>query len=596
MDSNDGIVYVQNLSGYEFVVPSYQRGYRWEPAQIRALLDDVFDFNDSNGAKYCLQPIVIKPMASEKQYEVIDGQQRLTTIYIILKYAYQCIVAGGNPPFIISYQSREHSKLFLEEQIGTVSFEECDNPDMYFMQLAWETVGAWKDERNLTPMTFLKDVIGKLEESVMLIWYEIDKDQDPISMFRKLNVGKIPLTNAELVKALIFSTLRSDPKRKSLSEISAEWDRMEQRLHDDDLWYFLTNEGNSQVSETTRIDLIINTWAAKKEKGLPINSKDPYYAFLVVSDTVKSASDRVAAARGIWDAFLDIFSDFQYWYENNDLYHQIGYLIASGKNDATSLFIDLVEKDKSEVESLLFERITDSLRGMRRKDQIRGLDYNSPKSKEKIRNLLLLFNIRTIMDTDGSNTRFPFSLYKSQQWDLEHIHATAAEPPLDSALGGHEKGIAARKAYFELLIEVANDLAGEIEISETSIDEVKLFVASGSHSDEAESLDFLNTKLGTLLEEISAAQNSISNLTLLDSGTNRGYGNESFVEKRNKIIERDRSAVFIPPCTKNVFLKYYTYRPENFAIWEKQDREEYIEGQFGLINTLSRYLESDCDE
>ena len=66
----------------EFVIPSYQRGYRWEPLQVRTLLDDIYQ----NGQKtYCLQPVVVRQMENGK-YELIDGQQRLTTLYILIKY------------------------------------------------------------------------------------------------------------------------------------------------------------------------------------------------------------------------------------------------------------------------------------------------------------------------------------------------------------------------------------------------------------------------------------------------------------------------------------------------------------------------------
>ena len=70
-----------------FIVPSYQRGYRWDEINVTDLLDDLLEFmqDGSSGKFYCLQPLVVKKIGTN-QYNVIDGQQRLTTIFIILKY------------------------------------------------------------------------------------------------------------------------------------------------------------------------------------------------------------------------------------------------------------------------------------------------------------------------------------------------------------------------------------------------------------------------------------------------------------------------------------------------------------------------------
>lgn len=70
----------------KFFIPSYQRGYRWTERQVEDLLNDVWDFITKTGKKdnewYCLQPVVVKK--TNNHYEVLDGQQRLTTIFLIL--------------------------------------------------------------------------------------------------------------------------------------------------------------------------------------------------------------------------------------------------------------------------------------------------------------------------------------------------------------------------------------------------------------------------------------------------------------------------------------------------------------------------------
>lgn len=88
----------------EFFVPAYQRGYRWGTEQIKMLLNDIWENGDLN---YCLQPIVVKKLDKSK-YELIDGQQRLTSIYLILKYMKQ-LLPFIEMKFSLSYQTRERS-------------------------------------------------------------------------------------------------------------------------------------------------------------------------------------------------------------------------------------------------------------------------------------------------------------------------------------------------------------------------------------------------------------------------------------------------------------------------------------------------------
>ena len=71
-------------------IPAYQRGYRWDRLQVTQLLDDIWDFIQASEEKrrtsfYCLQPLVVRKL-EDGGYEVVDGQQRLTTIFILLSH------------------------------------------------------------------------------------------------------------------------------------------------------------------------------------------------------------------------------------------------------------------------------------------------------------------------------------------------------------------------------------------------------------------------------------------------------------------------------------------------------------------------------
>ena len=104
MQNKINLYTVSEILGKNFFIPSYQRGYRWEEQQVTDLLNDIYSFaikkNKSDKEFYCLQPIVVRkcseniinlnelisPLDNNIWYEVIDGQQRLTTIRILLTY------------------------------------------------------------------------------------------------------------------------------------------------------------------------------------------------------------------------------------------------------------------------------------------------------------------------------------------------------------------------------------------------------------------------------------------------------------------------------------------------------------------------------
>ena len=112
---------VNELCRYSFFVPSYQRGYRWTNLEVQDLLNDLYDFkpreikNSEEKTWYCLQPLVIKKRAKDDSFELIDGQQRLTTIYLILHYLNQDYIEEKRDQlFSLDYETRIASKEFLK--------------------------------------------------------------------------------------------------------------------------------------------------------------------------------------------------------------------------------------------------------------------------------------------------------------------------------------------------------------------------------------------------------------------------------------------------------------------------------------------------
>ena len=309
---------VSDIKG-TFIVPSYQRGYRWGKNEVLRLLNDVF----SNGKKnYCLQPIVVKkrkkisceqPVFVKKRkkisckqavvlrkrkkihckrsvavrkslrkedsfYELVDGQQRLTTLYLIYRYMNTISHFFSAPDFTLEYEVRDKSGEFLQS-IDWNRREE--NIDFYFIANAYENIKNWFNE----DVNRISCVYQYFKKHVKIIWYEVGENEDAISLFTRLNIGKIPLTNAELVKATFLSSVgKSKTDREKQKEISLQWDTIEKDLYDDSLWYFLTNSTNTGYQ--TRIDLILDLISEKPE-----NNREKYYTFFkIVEEKGKTKS------------------------------------------------------------------------------------------------------------------------------------------------------------------------------------------------------------------------------------------------------------------------------------------------------------------
>ena len=256
MDNRIELKSIKDLLGMKFFIPSYQRGYRWTKQQVYDLLNDINEFipeksnNSDESTWYCLQPLVIKEIkeGNGTHYNVIDGQQRLTTIFIILN----CL--DEKSQLSLEYQTRPGSSGFLKDISKDNNSD--TNIDYHFMLEAKETVMSWKKESDVEVSNF----IVKLKENCKVIWYPIADSESDYEVFKRLNSGKLPLSNAELIKALLlnkenFSGLEDSVYLKQL-EMAGEWDRIEQTLHDDSFWYFINPKPNSSKYKSTRIDFV----------------------------------------------------------------------------------------------------------------------------------------------------------------------------------------------------------------------------------------------------------------------------------------------------------------------------------------------------
>jgi uncharacterized protein with ParB-like and HNH nuclease domain len=557
MDSILQLKKINDLHEYKFHIPSYQRGYRWTDKEVVDLLNDISEFKprevDDTDDKtwYCLQPIVIKRREDE-QYEVIDGQQRLTTIYLILHYLNQRYREKPKI-FSLSYQTREDSGEFLENLSKDIESEE--NIDFFYISQAFKTVCNWFNQPNFN----IIDFESKFTFHSKVIWYE-SNESDSIAIFTRINIGKIPLTNAELIKALFlnssnFEKSKADKIRLKQLEISTEWDNIEHSLQNNNFWYFL----NENRVSTNRIEFIFNIMNDE------LDQTDNYSTFRFFNKKFQNKTQQTIETN--WLEIKKYFQTFYEWYEERDLYHKIGYLIAVGNTTIKELYIKSVSLTKTAFKELLDTAIKDSLK----KVSLDNLQYGD----KKVKDVLLLYNILTMLNNTQDNSYFPFEVYKNEKWDIEHITSVT-----DSIPANKEQWLKDARIF----IDEESDGGAELKARAGSCDL--------EDNDEFEVLfKDIVVHFNSYLKDEDI--NDISNLALLDSETNRGYKNAVFPLKRKTIIDREKSGTFIPICTKNVFLKYFSEYPPKISFWTQEDRDNYDQD---LQLILSDYMSKEVND
>ena len=542
----------------KFYVPSYQRGYRWGKDEVTRLLEDI----SSNGMNnYCLQPVVVRKDGD--RFELIDGQQRLTTLFILLQFIKNEFKPRIKIKYQLSYETRDKSAEFLNNIDSSLAES---NIDFFHIYQAYQAIDEWFKSQE-DEVVAADDIYGYLVKYVKIIWYEVGEDEDAISLFARLNIGKIPLTSAELVKAMFLSRdNNSGMDREKQEEISLQWDNIERELHNDSLWAFLTNHDSRRYQ--TRIDLVLDLIAQK-----PVENKDQYYTFFKFDKRRKSED-----LSNIWKEILHTFLILKDWYENHELYHKIGYLIASSSESLKDIYELSMGKKKSDFVIELDKSIKKSIEIDKNYAE---LSYDKTGDYGKIYRLLLLFNVESVRQIDAKAQRFPFDKYKEKgMWSLEHIHAQQSESMRKQEewkewLKLHIRSVKAVTDN-ENLINEMNRLIQKTKLERVEFEAVQQEVVKAlSVEGNAEYL------------------HSIANLALLNCSDNAALNNATFDVKRNEIIEMDKSGKYIPFCTKMVFLKYYTPSEDaQLHFWGQEDRIAYIQA----INTVLReYMSENID-
>ena len=633
-EENPRIRALGDLLEENFFVPRYQRGYRWGEQEITELLEDILQYQRLTSDRenkvskfYCLQPIVVKRKkwktlnnGTEEEldgWELIDGQQRLTTIYLILSYLSdirQLINNGDTRLYTIDFETRGNCKIFFENKDFAGSIK-TSNVDFYHISMAYIHIKKWFEESN-KKVEVLKTILAE-EYNVAIIWYETqpgfskeNQDDNSIDLFTRLNEGKIPLTDAELIKALILQSDQYPEKeerfiKQRLFEIASEWDEIEASLQDEKMWLFLND---TKYQPSSKIEFIFSLLAEKWNEQLPIPCKidksSRHFEYLVFDRFLSAKKEdfkkqsnlnknTLDAVNEIWEEIKENFSFLSEWYLDHTAYHYIGFLIAINHSAPKKLIQDLIAIKQSKKEFIysLRIRIAEEIHIKKRKDN--SLEFKNPEDlsygvdNTEILKILMLLNIETLLKHKKENARFPFHLFKQDKISsLEHIHPqnpediTIDEERSKTWLSAHQR---------TLTILSINNIESK-ESADLLIEEIKILLVEYNK----ERFKILYSRVIDLYTQISQIKeneiDTLYNLALVDKDTNSSLNN-SFFDIKREILKENKSEKYIPICTQRVFDKYYSSTPQEMIFWGDSDRKAYFNSIQGMYNSFMELLE-----
>jgi len=622
-----------------FYIPSYQRGYRWTRKQIEELLGDLYSFHRQYetgkgkylGEFYCLQPVIVREITdssirqmvmgvdaqdtSKILWELVDGQQRLTSIYIIISYLLKMkkmnmddFANGYRARFYdMFYESRPETREILHGLIEGKTMEIADIDaahitnafhyiDNWFQGKGFEMSKRYAGEEGELPAQMfdglLLQIANKSQKgSTKVIWYQLNNedDIDPVQEFTRINNGKIPLTDTELIKALFLQKKNFEGGEQILEQakVALQWEQMENSLQRNDFWCFMSDKGiehEDRMGELLRL-VYLNKHSCKAQE---IESGDIFrYYYHELDGLVDGRLHKTIDA--LWSEIVDTYRTIEDWYDTPEIYNYVGYLVQSGmqiteiyaqytgiKNEnAHSTIDDIINMLENDIRKILPQK------AIQKDEQNQFRITTEYPDRKNLCKILLLLNvdvlsqqlrkIRTEDDfeekvSDANVFKFPFDLYRGQKWDIEHIDSATA-----NELSKKEDQEAwVMNAIADTKMDITDTIQRKIENKEWT-DLIGLIQSNQ--------------------EEGNGNKDWIGNLTLLDSGTNREYHNDLFCQKRNKIIERVKHGRYILMCTQYVFMKFFDddLVTSDRTKWTESDQQKYHDFIWGQLKRFFFY-------
>ncbi len=592
-----------------FTIPPYQRGYKWETKDIEQLLDDIYAFspNEDLDLFYCLQNITIVLPDNETRYNVVDGQQRLTTLMIVLSYLKEYDLIKNK----ICYAVRQETQKFIEEYIfkgddGLASYQHWDDflkakgegydfQDIYYIFQAYHTVSRWFDKHHADKEPMRIKILNNVKLIVNLV-HGVEEQE----LFENLNGKRVPLDGADLIRALIIT-------RVAKREVNDEDDAVKRNvlmnerrvrigllLDRINLWWMDENRKKYFSYFTKEIKVTQGSSVAFNEDVYPINHL--YKLLILTRDgaTIQMDSfEKLSQEPEFMNELQLLQRTIEDWYNDPLLYH----LILFAKIYAGT------EKKECNINRLSFKELCSNWKSLSRRDFIEYLKTRI-KSIESIQSILednqeeqiafkenwyddkltevsVLLDITSLVSGTSSSmlsSKLPVPYFKTNKEDFEHIFP---QTPIGDKIKDKSKQTQILNQYLQIVNSYIKNEEERIKIDPSTI-----------NWDDQEWKEEIKALIKKKLDGVIPI-NSLGNLCLLDESVNRGYGNDFFLEKRIDIMRKSQDGHFIRPHVYAAFNKIFLEREDDHidtTMMSRWDTTDILSRRKYIIQQIKEFL------
>lgn len=251
---------IRTIFSREYQIPMFQREYSWEQEQCETLWDDLIDFHNENDKKdkYFLGNIVVHPIDENEKFSVIDGQQRLTTLLLLIRALFdnagtvkvleECLKTKDKLSSELTNNIRlnsdviENDKKNLEQIILQGHCDDKNsrlyiNYDMFKNKISDWKQGKTSDELNKLILTFL--------DNVVLLPILCETEDDALNIFETINNRGLSLSDADIFKSKLYAGIDSSKR----GEFIDEWNDLDDQ---EDLFRILMYICRAQENDISR--------------------------------------------------------------------------------------------------------------------------------------------------------------------------------------------------------------------------------------------------------------------------------------------------------------------------------------------------------
>ncbi len=549
--SNEANGYLQKEKKEFFNIPVYQRGYKWKPSQVNKLLVDINNFQPEGTKFYCLQNITIVPDKLLPAFSVVDGQQRLTTLVVLLSYLDKKDLIKGKvrfPPNSIREQTNNFINDIIIGDEGFISDQDWDvfirlnsqfdHQDIFYLFSAYQAIDAWFKEFKIN----VEEFSAKLLTNVKIIVNNISDDSKEEKIFGNLNSKRIPLDGADLVRAILITRVAYEEGKKegadikNIVRVNERRVRIGWELDDINNWwskkdvknYFkkLISIKSDEISEGNRLF---------KEERFPINNLLLLFAEKNGKEklTLEFIEEKNNNALALYKGIVRLHTTLKDWYLDREIYHYIGFLFAQSKIKFAEVWEiwDTPGATRKDFILYLKGKIRDLIL---KNDEVLNLQSDNvnwyENEQDKLVKILILLDV--IWSIKENQAFLPNSAFEKYGNDIEHIFPQNPREVKD------------KKAYIEFLNThvLATPNRKILEGFDTKMDDTNY---------QKKIDDFITTHTS------QTKIHSIGNLVLLNASKNRSIGNNPYAKKRAALVDDINRGTFMRPHTLKVFVRYF---------------------------------------